>query len=479
MNKNGLICVILLLALPLTGPGCSLAPEYKHPELPVADVWPEGEAYKNNNAGKDEKTAASIPWKAFFINDQLQNVLELALSNNRDLRAACLNIEKMQALYRIQRSEQMPGLNALASESAQRIPESLSSTGDSMIARQYNLNVGISSYELDFFGRIQSLKAKALEQFLATEQARVSTQISLVSEVAGTWLTLAADREKLKLANDTWQSQQASYDMIKQRFNVGASSELDLRQAQTRMEAARLDIARFTGKVAQDENALSLLLGCPVSKEFLPDDLKIIDSENRTIRKLTPDMPSSILLNRPDVMAAENQLKAVNANIGAARAAFFPRITLTGTYGTASDELKTLFDDAPAWSFMPQITIPIFNAGRNRANLKAAEIERDIAVANYEKTIQTAFREVADALAQSGTVDDQIEAQQALLEATDESYRLSDMRYKKGIDSYLTVLDAQRSLYSAQQAMIDARLLRLVNRVIMYRVLGGGGVSGE
>lgn len=474
MKSNHLIYVAMLLFL-VSVTGCSLAPTYERPATPINDAWPQGDAYKPMDAASPEQAVSEIPWKEFIVNDKLKKIIDLTLENNRDLRVAILNMDKMQALYRIKHSDQFPGIMGSAGASSQRIPESLSSTGDSMIARQHSLNVGISAYELDFFGRVKSLKRQALEQFLATEQARFSAQISLISQVSGAWLTLAADKERLKLAQDTFNAQQSSFTMIKRRNELGASSELDLRQAQTRVEAARLDMARFTGKVAQDRNVLALLVGCPVPAEFLPDAISLIDNTNTIISGLNPGLPSSVLLNRPDVLAAERNLMGLNANIGAARAAFFPRITLTGTFGVASRDLGNLFDEGTAWSFMPQISIPIFTWGKNKANLEAAKIERDIAIANYEKAIQTAFREVSDALAQDGTVDDQLTAQKALLEATAESYRLSDIRYKKGIDSFLTVLDAQRSLYAAQQAMIDIRLLKLANRVTLFKVLGGGG----
>jgi multidrug efflux system outer membrane protein len=474
MNRKGLIIFSALCCLIWSTQGCSLAPKYTRPASPVAESWPKGDAYKDSGAVAGEKPAADIPWNEFFVNPKLRKVIDLAITNNRDLRVAALNIEKTQALYRIQRSELFPRVNASAADSVQRIPASLSSTGSAMIARQYSLNVGFSAYELDFFGRIRSLKDKALEQYLATEQAKSSTQISLVSEVAGAWLMLAADKERLRIAKETFAAQEATCDMIKRRFTAGASSELDYRQAQTRVEAARIDIVAYTGKTAQDENALALLVGASVPADLMPEDSGVIDGESNAVKNTAPDLPSSVLLKRPDILMAESQLKSANANIGAARAAFFPRIALTGTYGVASGELSELFKGGPAWSFMPQISIPLFDAGNNKANLKVANIDRDIAVARYEKAIQTAFREVSDALAQSGTVNDRLKAQQALLDATAESFRLSDQRYKGGIDSYLTLLDAQRSLYSAQQAMIDARLLRLSSRVTLYKVLGGG-----
>ena len=287
-------------------------------------------------------------------------------------------------------------------------------------------------------------------------------------------MILAADRERLKLVQATLETQQATYKLIQRRYEVGASSELDLRQAQTRVDAARVDILRYIGQVAQDENALTLLVGSPVPAELLPGGLVAVAA----LKDIAAGLPSEVLQHRPDILQAESQLKAANANIGAARAAFFPRITLTTRVGAASDELSGLFESGSAsWGFTPQITLPIFDGGSNRANLNAAKADRDIAVARYEKTIQAAFREVADALAQRGTVGDQLEAQQSLVDATAESYRLADARYKSGIDSYLTVLDSQRSLYGAQQGLVAIRLARLTNLVTLYKVLGGGGVE--
>jgi multidrug efflux system outer membrane protein len=337
---------------------------------------------------------------------------------------------------------------------------------------QYSVGLGVSSYELDLFGRVRSLKDQALEQFLATEQARRSVQISLVSQIAVGYLTLAADLERLQLAKGTLTSQNSSYQLTRSRFEAGVSSALDLNQAQTSLDTARVDIARFTTLAAQDENALNLLVGSPVPAELLPSAL----SEALTAMKdVAPGLPSDVLLRRPDILQAEGQLKGVNANIGAARAAFFPRITLVSSIGFGSDDLAKLFVPGSfAWKFAPQITLPIFDGGSNRANLKVAEVDRDIAIAQYEKAIQTAFREVADALAQRGTIDEQIAAQQSLANATAESYRLSQARYEKGVDSYLSVLDSQRSTYSAQQNLIGVRLARLANLVTLYRVLGGG-----
>ncbi|WP_035277181.1 AdeC/AdeK/OprM family multidrug efflux complex outer membrane factor [Desulforegula conservatrix] len=477
MKKAGLIFLSALFCMSSFIAGCSLAPEYKRPDSPVSDSWPKGEAYKGIESVNAKMPASDIKWKDFLVNDQLQKVVELSLKNNRDLRVAALNIEKTRALYQIQRSELFPNVKSTASKFTQGLPETLSGVKDDSVTTQYTFNVGISSYELDMFGRIASLKDKALEQYLATEQARSSAQISLVAEVTAEWLTLAADHERLKLAKDTLKAQQETYDMIKRRFEVGASSELDLRQVQTRVEAAKIDIARYTGKVAQDENALILLVGSPVPADLMPSELGTIESKSGALKDVKAGLSSDVLLKRPDILSAENQLKAANANIGAARAAFFPKISITGTYGVASGQLSDLFSSSQAWTFSPQISVPIFDGGLNQANLEAAEADQKIAVAKYEKTIQTAFREVADALAQRGTVDDQMKAQKSFLEATSESYRLSDARYKSGIDSYLNVLDAQRSLYSAQQSMIDVRLQKLSNMVTLYKVLGGGAVD--
>lgn len=454
--------------------GCStMAPKYERPAAPVPSNWPTGPAYKESRQGAGEKAVADIPWQEFFVNGQLRRLIALALENNRDLRVAVLNIERARAQYQIQRADLFPQVDATADGDFQRLPEDFSGTGQARTIHQYSVGLGVSSYELDLFGRVRSLKDQALEQYLATAQARRSVQISLVSQVATTWLTLAADRERLQLAKETLASQQASYQLVKSRFDVGVSSALDLHQAQTSVDTARVDIARYTTLVAQDENALNLVVGSQVQADLYPPSL----SESLTaLKDLAPGLPSDVLLSRPDILQAENLLKGANANIGAARAAFFPRITLVSSVGFGSEELGGLFTgNAFAWSFAPHVSLPIFDAGRNRANLDVAQVDRDIAIAQYEKSIQTAFREVADALAQRGTIDDQLAAQQSLTDATAESYRLSQARYDKGVDSYLNVLDSQRSMYSAQQNLISVRLSRLANLVTLYKVLGGGG----
>lgn len=466
-----LLSLLAVTAAFLTG--CTMIPKYTRPEAPIPAGWPSGPAYKETPAKEGVPVAADLQWREFFTDEQLQGLIETALQNNRDLRVAALNVERARALYRIQRAELLPTVNAAGTASKERVPGIVSQTGQAATVELYNVNLGISAWELDLFGRIRSLQDAALEQYFATEQARVSAQISLVAEVANTYLTLAADRENLKLARSTLAAQQATYETIRRRAEVGASSNLDLRQAQTRVEAARVDIARFTSQVALDENALTLLVGSTVPSGLLPAEL----GEVMALKDFTPGLPSEVLQRRPDILEAENLLRAANANIGAARAAFFPRITLTTSIGTTSDQLSGLFKSgSDTWIFAPQIVMPIFDA-RTWSAYDVAKADRDISLTQYEKAIQVAFREVADALAQRGTLGDQLEAQQSLVDASAESYRLSDARYTRGIDNYLSVLDAQRSLYSAQQGLIAIRLARLTNLVTLYKVLGGGGES--
>ena len=408
--------------------------------------------------------------RKFFTDEQLQKIIETALNNNRDLRVASLNVERARALYRIQRAELLPVVNAVGSGGKERVPADLSSTESSHTAEQYSVSLGIYSWEIDFFGRIRSLKERALEEYLATEEARRSAQILLVSEVSNVYLTLAADREALQLARSTLETQQAAYELIRRRYEKGIATGLDLSQAQTQVEAARVDIARYTNRAAQDENALNLLVGSPVPNALLPESLGNVTPP----KGISPGMSSEVLLQRPDILSAEHLLKASNANIGAARAAFFPRISLTTAIGTASDELSGLFKaGSDTWNFSGQIVLPIFDA-RTWSALRVTKVDREKALAQYEKSIQAAFREVADALAVKGTVEDQLAAQQSLVNAFAETYRLSNLRYIKGVDSYLGVLDAQRSLRVAEQVLIAFRLARIANQVRLYSVLGGG-----
>ena len=468
MNNNRFL--LLGLIVTFLG-GCTLAPKYTRPEAPIPAGWPSGAAYEDALAEPGAPTAAETHWRKFFADQRLQKLIETALKNNLDLRLAALNVERARAIYGIRRVELLPTLNAGGSYYKARIPVDISGNEDTPTIEQFDLNLGITAWEIDFFGRIRSLKDKALEEYLATEQGRRGVQISLVSGVAGAYLVYASDRERLKLAESTLEAQEASYNLIRRRHEVGLAGELDLRQAQTRVDAARVDTARFTRLVAQNENALNLLVGSPVSSELLPEDLSSVSLR----ADISPGISSEVLLRRPDIVQAENLLKAANANIGAARSAFFPRISLTAVFGTASGDLSRLFRPGQdAWTFAPQIVMPIFDA-RTWWALKTTKVDEAIAVAQYEKSIQTAFREVADALATQGTVDDQLAAQESLVHASSETYRLSNARYTKGIDNFLVVLDSQRSLYEAQQGLITVHLARLANQVRLYAVLGGGG----
>jgi multidrug efflux system outer membrane protein len=462
---------IVLLAALLLGGCFNLEPDYERPAAPVPAAWPQGEAYPAA-VQSSGRAVADIGWTSFFVDPKLKSLIELGLANNRDLRVAVLNIEKSRATYDIQRADQLPTLQADAGANIQRIGRRNATTGIAYTQKSYSVNAGVSAFELDLFGRVQSLKDQALEQYFATAEARRSTQISLVAEIATDYLNLAADRERLKLARDTLLSQQQSLTLTQRSLQVGTASALDVSQAETSVRTAEVDVAKYTALVAQDENALALVLGAPVPAGALPAGAVDIVT---TVADIPAGVPSDVLLRRPDILEAEFKLKGANANIGAARAAFFPKITLTANAGSTADALKTVFKAGTGgWTFAPDIVWPIFDWGANQANLDSAKVDKEIYVADYEKAIQTAFREVADALADRGTLDAQLAAQQGLVQSTSDSYRLSDARYRRGVESYLNVLDSQRSLYSAQQDLITVRLSRVANLVTLYKVLGGG-----
>jgi multidrug efflux system outer membrane protein len=470
MRRQILSALGAVVAVVFVG-GCSLAPSYEKPPAPVPARWPQGEAYQEAQAGSDIPTAQALKWQEFFTDERLQKIIETALSNNRDLRLAALNVERARALYGIQRAELFPTVNAVGAGSKKRLSADLVSPGDPRTIEQYSVDLGIAAWEIDFFGRIRSLKGQALETYLATEEARRSAQIALTAEIARVYLTLAADRENLKLARATLETQQASYDLIQRSYQMGVATELDLRRAQSQVDAARRDVPRYIQLAAQDQNALDLLAGAPVPEEILPTDLSSVTPP----KAISPGLSSGVLLNRPDIVAAEHRLKGAYAFIGAARAALFPRISLTTSVGTASDDLSGLFNSGTGtWNFAPQVVMPIFDA-RAWAALKVSKADQKIILTRYEQAIQTAFREVADALAVQGTIHQQVSAQQSLVEAVAETYRLSNRRYTMGIDSYLGVLDAQRTLYAQQQLLVSLRLAKLANQVGLYAVLGGGG----
>ncbi|WP_017245415.1 AdeC/AdeK/OprM family multidrug efflux complex outer membrane factor [Stutzerimonas stutzeri] len=461
MNKS-LLSLALLAALS----GCSLIPDYQRPQSPVADAWPEGPAYATGAA----QAQRELGWREFFRDPALQQLIEVALENNRDLRVAALNVDAYRALYRIQRADLLPAVSADGAGSRSRTPGDLGMTGEPAITSQYSATFGVS-WELDLFGRLRSLRDQALEQYFASEAAQRSTQISLIASVANAWLTLQADQALLQVTLDTLKTYEESLGLTQRSFDVGVASALELRQARGAVDSARVSIEQYTRLVAQDRNALTLLLG-----QSLPAGLPSGEGLERTqLATLPVGLPSDLLQQRPDILQAEYQLRAVNASIGAARAAFFPRISLTGAAGTASSELSGLFDGGSGyWSFSPSISVPIFNAGQLRANLDYAQISKNIQVAQYEQAIQTAFREVADGLAAQATYVRQVQAQRDLLQTSEDYYNLAERRYRTGVDSYLTVLDAQRQLFSVQQQLISDRLAQLTSEVNLFKALGGG-----
>ncbi|WP_029911726.1 efflux transporter outer membrane subunit [Pelobacter seleniigenes] len=464
LNKLFPALVLLLLVT-----GCSMIPQYQQPKLPVADSWPMGEAYPETEKGM----AADIAWQDYFQSSTLKTLISQALENNRDLRVAVLNIEKAQAAYRIQRSDSLPTITANGSASRAGVPDDVSATGKSYTANTFKANLAMTAYELDFFGRVKSLNQQALETYLATEEAMTGTRISLIAETANAYLSYLADRKLLQLARDTASTQQETYEVVKRQFDVGSANQLDVAQASTAVESARVSIAQYTRLVAQDKNALALLVGGSVDEVLNCDET--IDNV-LFMAELPAGLPSQVLLARPDIQRAEHVLKAANADIGAARAALYPTISLTGSFGLASDSLDGLFQSGAryAWNFTPSLTIPIFNRGRLKASLDVAQVNEQIAATQYEQAVQVAFREVADQLAARGTYQSQLDAQNALVEATGQAYKLSTARYDSGIDNFLTVLDSQRSLFAAQQGAVNVKKAFMVNLVNLYKVLGGG-----
>jgi NodT family efflux transporter outer membrane factor (OMF) lipoprotein len=455
------------LALAMLLSGCmSLAPKYERPQAPVAQAFPELPKPASAPAAQLANEApAAIAWQRFFPDARLRGLIEQALGNNRDLRVSIANIEQARAQYRIQRADRLPTVGLGISGSRQTTGE------DQPISSVYQSGFAVSAFELDLFGRVRNLSEAALAQFLATEEARKSAQISLISSVASVYLQLLADEELLAITQQTLGTRQESLRLTQLRFDNGVSSRFELQQARSLVETALATLAAQQRQRAQNLNLLTLLVGTPVP----PGAAAGATLATTELPDLPAGLPSDLLANRPDIRAAEQQLIAANANIGAARANFFPRITLTGSVGSASSELSGLFKSGSfGWTFAPQAVLPIFDYGRNTAVLGSARAGRDIAVAQYERSIQTAFREVADALAGQSTFSEQLRAQRAVAEAEADRYNLADLRYKNGAASYLELLDAQRALFQAQQAAVQANLQRLQNQVTLYSVLGGG-----
>lgn len=459
---------------------CSMIPAYERPAAPVAGRYPTttaGSGAMTTTAPEADgalamQSASAIAWQTFFADARLQKLINLALVNNRDLQVAVLNIEQARAQYQIRRADQFPTVNGVLSGS--RMPNA--SGG---ITSLYSAGLQATAYELDFFGRVSSLKEAALNQYLASEEGRKTTQITLIASVANAYLSLLADDELLEITRQTLATREESIRLSKLRFDNGVASELDFRQAESLVEAARVSYAQQQRQRALDENLLTLLVGSPLVNE-LPTAASAA-SETAPLAQIQPmidvpaGLPSDLLTSRPDIRQAEQQLLAANANIGAARAAFFPRIALTAGAGSASNQLSGMFKSGSwGWTFLPSLTLPIFDSGRNQANLETSKAARDIAVAQYEKAIQTAFREVADALASRTTLAEQLRAQQAQANAESIRLKLSDLRYQNGVASYLDLLDAQRSLFTARQAVVQTRLAQLQSQVGLYRALGGG-----
>lgn len=448
--------------------GCTMISEYKRPDAPVPKEWPKGDSYSSINYEKAIK-ATELKWNDFLTDTKLQKIIEKSLANNRDLRLSALNVDRAAAYYGIQRAELLPAVDAIGTGYRERTPSDLSRTGRAEITSKYSVSLGITSWEIDLFGRLRSLKEMALEQYLAQEQTHRAARLSLISAVATAYYTYATDKENLKLAKETLKNQQEYYELMKKRYEVGVISEIDLYRVRTQVDTAREAVARYTQALAQDKNTLDLLAGEILPEELLPEEIQSLMPP----KDISLGLSSDILFNRPDIMAAEHTLKAYNAQIGAARAAFFPRISLTTLFGTASRELSGLFEGgSKAWSIQPQAIMPIFDA-RVWAAHEAAKVEREIALVNYEKTIHTAFKEVSDALAVKGTVDEQLQAIESLVHSLRETYRLAKIRYEKGIDSYMSVLDAQRSLFQVQQQLNSVKLSKNINIVNLYKVLGG------
>jgi len=451
----------LLAAVALAA--CTMIPDYERPAPPVPEAFP--------GAQEAGTPAAQLDWREFLADERLRAVVEQALAGNRDLRVATLNVERVGALLSIRRSELWPAIGVQGAGQRIQLPEKMTDSGEAEVVERYAVEVGFLSWEIDLFGRLRSLSASALEQYLATEEGERAARSALVAATASSWLRLAADVEALRLAEATLAAQADSLGMIRASRDAGVASDLELRQAESQVEAARVNRAEFAGAIAVDRHALELLMGGPLAPELEPEGIHALAGT----AAIASGLPSEVLLARPDILAAEHRLRSANADIGAARAAFFPRISLTAALGTLSPDLSGLFHSGTrTWRVEPVVQTPIFAGGGLRANLRARKIEREIAVAVYEKAIQTAFAEVADGLALAATLAEQRLAQDALVFALEETLRLSEERYRAGIDGYLGVLVAQQALFRAQQSSVLLRFAERANRVRLYKALGGG-----
>lgn len=459
MNKNLLLIMAACFSL-----GCTLAPKYKTPDMPTPQTWGEGAFYSSQKDFEQQQ----LELANFFKNEKIAAVIDMALSGNRDLRSQIADVEAARALYRVERAKLMPNIYAGGDAGQSKLTTGLTQ-------ESYNAQIGLSAFEIDLFGKNRSLSSSKLQQYLASQAATEAAKISLVAETANAWLTLAADKQLLTIAQNTVQSAEKSAHIARQRFESGVTSKLDLYQAQTIYQQAKADVANYTAIVAQDINALELLAGAPVPAELLPQGLTL---KEEWLADINAGLSSQILLRRPDIKAAEHTLKSANADIGAARAALFPSITLTGAAGLASGDLSKLFTDgAEVWAYKGNITLPIFSGGKNLANLKYAKAKYKSYVAKYDKAIQTAFKEVKNALARKGTIYQQLDAHKELVSVSQSGYDLAQMRYSKGVETYLNVLQSQRTFYDAKKALINTILIELSNRIALYKSLGGGDIQ--
>ncbi|WP_274383066.1 efflux transporter outer membrane subunit [Cupriavidus gilardii] len=461
----------LLLSLGAVLAGCSLAPVYQRPAAPVPTQWTAGQP-ASDDMQATPSSAAVLQWERFIVDDKLRELVALALDNNRDLRQAVLNIEAARAMYRVQRADRVPGLQAEGGGTRQRVAEDLRQPAMSSVQQSVQAGIAVPSFELDLFGRVRNLSEAALREYLATEEAARSARISLIAEVIQAYLARDSAQRRHLLTTQTLQARESSLRLIAQRRQAGTATALDFHEASGLTDQARADLERTDREFRQATNALALLVGVPDVGARLPqtprDDVLLV-------QELAPGTPSELLIHRPDILAAEQRLRGRHADIGAARAAFFPRIALTGMFGSASGELSNLFGAGQTvWAFAPQLTLPIFSGGRNVANLDLAHARKDIAVANYEKTIQTAFREVSDALAATDTLRREEIARRAVAQTSEQTLRLSEARYRAGVDDHLRYLEAQRSHYSAQTALIDVAAQRQAALASLFRALGGG-----
>lgn len=464
----------LILSMFFIISACSFIPQYSKPDAPIPKDFPKDGVY--SNIDYDNTTQISeLKWQEFFTDPKMKRVIEMALKNNRDLRLAILNMEAARMMYGIKRAEIYPSIYGSAGASKSRVSDDFSPTGKGYEKEQYNLNLGLAEWEIDFFGRIRSMKESALEQFFASRENRRAAQIAIISEVSRCFLSLASDMENYRIVSELYNTVLQNYKMVEEQYRVGLATEIDLNRAKIALDSVKVSLANLEQVIEKGKNALNLVVGMKVEKELLPDGLFSIVP----IREFSPNITSDVLLNRPDIMAAEHQLRAANANIGAARAAIFPRISLLAGVGVASSDLNGLFNaGSRVWNFGSNVSMPIFDA-RVWQEYELSKIQKELYITQYEKAIQTAFREVMDTLAVRATVENQLNAQKELMNSLQRNYDLANQMFNQGVENYFTVLDATKNLLQAKQTLTNLEYLKMLNKVQMYTVLGGGGDYDE